>query len=139
MFAEQCFVCLFLSLECCNVFNSCFLQLCGGKPSEGIFVGVFLSMSSTAVVCVNSSRCNCFNSYVAAFTWYTWEVFSNDKSKVKNLILSMNFFIGSSCLDDLTSLFSKLACLGLCVCPHTTNKHWCTCKSCTGGEGMEIE
>ncbi|KAA3486125.1 K(+) efflux antiporter 4-like [Gossypium australe] len=29
---------------------TCFLQLCGGKPSEGVFVGAFLSMSSTAVV-----------------------------------------------------------------------------------------
>lgn len=103
-------------LQC---FNSCFLQLCGGKPSEGIFVGVFLSMSSTAVVCVNCSRCNCFNSYVADFIWYTWEVFSNDMSKVKNLILSMNFFIVSSCLDHLNSLFSKLACLGLYVCVFT--------------------
>jgi len=27
-----------------------YLQLCGGKSSEGIFVGAFLSMSSTAVV-----------------------------------------------------------------------------------------
>lgn len=27
-----------------------FLQLCGGEPSEGVFVGAFLSMSSTAVV-----------------------------------------------------------------------------------------
>jgi len=27
-----------------------FLQLCGGKPSEGVFVGALLSMSSTAVV-----------------------------------------------------------------------------------------
>ncbi|KAK3003945.1 hypothetical protein RJ639_019478 [Escallonia herrerae] len=26
------------------------VQLCGGKPSEGVFVGAFLSMSSTAVV-----------------------------------------------------------------------------------------
>jgi len=26
------------------------LQLCGGKASEGVFVGAFLSMSSTAVV-----------------------------------------------------------------------------------------
>lgn len=26
------------------------LQLCGGQPSEGVFVGAFLSMSSTAVV-----------------------------------------------------------------------------------------
>lgn len=26
------------------------LQFCGGKPSEGVFVGTFLSMSSTAVV-----------------------------------------------------------------------------------------
>lgn len=26
------------------------LQLCGGKVSEGVFVGAFLSMSSTAVV-----------------------------------------------------------------------------------------
>lgn len=31
---------------------SCFLQLCGGKPSEGVFVGAFLSMSSTAVVII---------------------------------------------------------------------------------------
>lgn len=30
--------------------DACFLQLCGGKPSEGVFVGAFLSMSSTAVV-----------------------------------------------------------------------------------------
>jgi len=32
-----------------NAPKSC-LQLCGGKSSEGIFVGAFLSMSSTAVV-----------------------------------------------------------------------------------------
>ncbi|KAE9446333.1 hypothetical protein C3L33_21769, partial [Rhododendron williamsianum] len=30
--------------------TGCYLQLCGGKLTEGIFVGVFLSMSSTAVV-----------------------------------------------------------------------------------------
>lgn len=29
------------------------LQLCGGKLTEGIFVGAFLSMSSTAVVYSN--------------------------------------------------------------------------------------
>ncbi|KAK9031601.1 hypothetical protein V6N11_055897 [Hibiscus sabdariffa] len=29
---------------------TCLLQLCGGKASEGVFVGAFLSMSSTAVV-----------------------------------------------------------------------------------------
>ncbi|TQD77462.1 hypothetical protein C1H46_036999 [Malus baccata] len=33
-----------------SVLIGCCLQLCGGKVSEGIFVGVFLSMSSTAVV-----------------------------------------------------------------------------------------
>ena len=32
------------------------LQLCGAKTSEGVFVGLFLSMSSTAVVCAFS--CN---------------------------------------------------------------------------------
>lgn len=32
------------------VLIGCCLQLCGGKISEGVFVGVFLSMSSTAVV-----------------------------------------------------------------------------------------
>lgn len=31
------------------LFGHCW-QLCGGKPSEGVFVGAFLSMSSTAVV-----------------------------------------------------------------------------------------
>ncbi|XP_047341842.1 K(+) efflux antiporter 6-like isoform X2 [Impatiens glandulifera] len=31
-------------------FVSEMVQLCGGKPSEGVFVGTFLSMSSTAVV-----------------------------------------------------------------------------------------
>ncbi|CAL5435758.1 unnamed protein product [Camellia sinensis] len=30
--------------------SGCYLQLCGGKLSEGVFVGTFLSMSSTAVV-----------------------------------------------------------------------------------------
>lgn len=49
------------------VISGCFLQLCGGKASEGVFVGAFLSMSSTAVVklyvnclmhaCACSSRC----------------------------------------------------------------------------------
>lgn len=28
----------------------CFWQICGGKATEGIFVGAFLSMSSTTVV-----------------------------------------------------------------------------------------
>jgi hypothetical protein len=32
------------------VLIGCCLQLCGGKSSEGVFVGAFLSMSSTAVV-----------------------------------------------------------------------------------------
>ena len=32
------------------ILSGCFLQLCGGKASEGVFVGAFLSMSSTAVV-----------------------------------------------------------------------------------------
>ena len=33
---------------------NCFmdLQFCGGKTSEGVFVGLFLSMSSTAMVCL---------------------------------------------------------------------------------------
>jgi hypothetical protein len=30
------------------------MQLCGGKPSEGVFVGAFLSMSSTAVVTLST-------------------------------------------------------------------------------------
>ncbi|RWR73570.1 K+ efflux antiporter 4-like protein isoform X1 [Cinnamomum micranthum f. kanehirae] len=37
---------IFLFMCLCGIIAS----LCGGKPSEGIFVGVFLSMSSTAVV-----------------------------------------------------------------------------------------
>ncbi|KMZ60348.1 K(+) efflux antiporter [Zostera marina] len=37
---------IFLFMCMCGVISS----LCGGKPSEGIFVGAFLSMSSTAVV-----------------------------------------------------------------------------------------
>ncbi|XP_058074078.1 K(+) efflux antiporter 6-like isoform X2 [Magnolia sinica] len=37
---------IFLFMCLCGITAS----LCGGKPSEGVFVGVFLSMSSTAVV-----------------------------------------------------------------------------------------
>lgn len=36
--------------QCSAVLIGCCLQLCGGKASEGVFVGTFLSMSSTAVV-----------------------------------------------------------------------------------------
>jgi Kef-type K+ transport system membrane component KefB len=32
------------------------LQLCGGKTKEGVFVGVLLSMSSTAVVSSKHSK-----------------------------------------------------------------------------------
>jgi hypothetical protein len=31
------------------------MQLCGGKTKEGVFVGVLLSMSSTAVVSISSN------------------------------------------------------------------------------------
>lgn len=41
-----------LSVTC---FNWSCLQLCGGKHSEGVFVGAFLSMSSTAVVISKNS------------------------------------------------------------------------------------
>lgn len=34
----------------CYFNNAHYLQFCGGESSEGIFVGAFLSMSSTAVV-----------------------------------------------------------------------------------------
>lgn len=36
------------------------LQLCGGKLSEGVFVGSFLSMSSTAVVCLHPISWNLY-------------------------------------------------------------------------------
>ena len=40
---------MFLILNAASL-SGFLLQLCGGKASEGVFVGAFLSMSSTAVV-----------------------------------------------------------------------------------------
>lgn len=42
-----------------------YLQLCGGKSSEGIFVGAFLSMSSTAVV-------TSWSHFYTLYMWSTW-------------------------------------------------------------------
>ena len=56
---KACCICNFLvcRVYCTQLFIldvavliGCCLQLCGGKSSEGVFVGAFLSMSSTAVV-----------------------------------------------------------------------------------------
>lgn len=43
------------------------LQLCGGKLSEGVFVGSFLSMSSTAVVCFRPIS---WNLWYCCYWWY---------------------------------------------------------------------
>ena len=49
-FLESRVYCRELSILDAAVLIGCCLQLCGGKSSEGVFVGAFLSMSSTAVV-----------------------------------------------------------------------------------------
>ncbi|KAJ0964626.1 hypothetical protein J5N97_025764 [Dioscorea zingiberensis] len=49
---------IFLFMCLCGITAS----LCGGKPSEGVFVGAFLSMSSTAVVLKFLMEKNCINS-----------------------------------------------------------------------------
>ena len=67
-----------------NMSHSSLLQLCGGKPSEGVFVGAFLSMSSTAVVILYTISQSCMlapsvldgrgkkKNYVYGFCFWWW-------------------------------------------------------------------
>lgn len=49
-----------VSLHCMFIVVIHWTQLCGAELSEGVFVGCFLSMSSTAVVCYLINLSNCF-------------------------------------------------------------------------------
>lgn len=58
------------------------MQLCGGKVSEGVFIGAFLSMSSTAVVSIYTSWFNLLfyyfsfviPNYIVTWWWFTCQI-----------------------------------------------------------------
>ncbi|KAJ0964722.1 hypothetical protein J5N97_025860 [Dioscorea zingiberensis] len=81
-------------------------KLCGGKPSEGVFVGAFLSMSSTAVVLKFLMEKNCINSLhgQASYSRHT------DSSGSLVIIIVFWLYLAQDCAVGL--LFALLPVLG---------------------------